>query len=115
MTLRLVFVGFIVSLMWLMMAFVCRAADVDFTWSPNTDADLAGYRVFQRTAGATYDYTTPVAEIPAGIEVCTLADIPDGDYRWVMRAFDAAGQESVDSNECSLAIDDPPGPVQGFG
>lgn len=93
----------------------CWAAEVDFVWDPNSETDLAGYRLFQRTAGGNYDYAAPVAEIPAGTEVCTLIDIPDGDYRWVVRAFDTSGNESGDSNECSLAIDDPPGVVTGFG
>lgn len=101
-------VAFFVSTAW--------AANVTFTWVPSPASDLAGYRLFQREAGASYDYNTPVAQIAASDPAtCTITDVPDGDYRWVLRAFDDSGNESIDSNECSLLIDFPPGQVQSFG
>ena len=112
---RLTFIAVVMLAAVLMTAFVCQAGSVTCAWDPNTEADLAGYRLFQRIAGAAYDYAAPVAEIPAGTEICTLADIPDGDYRWVLRAFDTANNESADSNEVALFIDDPPDTVTGFG
>ncbi|MCK5611180.1 hypothetical protein KAR91_55415 [Candidatus Pacearchaeota archaeon] len=84
-------------------------------WTANTEADLAGYRLFQRLDGEAYDYTSPIAEIPAGTETCTVADLPDDNYLWVLRAFDTAGNESADSNEVIKLIDDPPAAPVGFG
>jgi hypothetical protein len=91
------------------------AMNITFTWNPNSESDLAGYRLFQRESGTSYDYGAPIAEIPAGTEVCVVEDVSDGDYRWVLRAFDTAGNESTDSNECSLLVDNPPDAVVGFG
>lgn len=106
---------FILTLVLFFTATCCWAAEVTCTWNPNTEADLAGYRLFQRSSGEMYNYAAPVAEIPAGMETCTLADIPDGDWRFVLRAFDLAGNESGDSNEVSKFIDDPPAAPVGFG
>jgi hypothetical protein len=98
----------------LLFAVPAFGADIKFGWDKNSEADLAGYRLFQRNVSGAYDYTTPVAEIPAGTEVCIIT-VSDGDYLWVLRAFDIAGNESEDSNECGLLVDDPPGVVTGFG
>lgn len=112
---QLAFVGFVMFMATLLVASVCPAATLTCSWDPSPEADLAGYRLFQRTAGSNYDYNTPVAEIPAGKEVCTLTNVPDGDYRWILRAFDTAGNESGDSAEATHLVDDPPGVVTGFG
>jgi hypothetical protein len=42
------------------------AVRVTLKWAPNTEADLAGYRIDQSDVGGEYDKTTQkVAEIPA--------------------------------------------------
>lgn len=77
---------------------------VHFRWDANTEPDLAGYRIFRRPAGSIYDYSIPVADIPCtgGDTSCTTGsdvNVPDGDYYWVVRAYDTEGYESEDSNE----------------
>lgn len=93
-----------------------QAANITFAWGANTEADLAGYRLFQRDVNGSYDYSAPVAEIPTGIETCTItitdADWDNEQFRWILRAFDGADNESGDSGECG---DRKPSAVSGFG
>ena len=84
-------------------------------WSPNTESDLAGYKVYQRVGNENYDFDNPIATIPAGTEECIIENLPDGDYHWVVTAYDLAGNESEPSNEVGGAYDSAPGCVQGVG
>jgi hypothetical protein len=69
-------------------------------WSPNSEPDLEGYKVFVREEGQSYDYADSSWE---GID--TTATIYNLDetktYYFVARAFDIEGFESGDSNEVS--------------
>lgn len=72
-------------------------------WGANHEADLAGYRVFVREDGRSFDYGFPEWE---GSETgCTIQDLDeDTHYYFVVRAFDTAGNESGDSNQIGLPI-----------
>jgi hypothetical protein len=78
----------------------CFAEDVSFQWDPNTEQDLAGYRLFMRESHLGYDYSQPAWE---GKETtCTISNVlPDKDYRFVCRAYDTEKYESGNSNEVS--------------
>ncbi|MBW2571806.1 MAG: fibronectin type III domain-containing protein [Deltaproteobacteria bacterium] len=69
-------------------------------WSPNSEPDLEGYKVFVREEGQSYDYADSSWE---GID--TTATIYNLDetktYYFVARAFDIEGFESGNSNEVS--------------
>lgn len=52
--------------------------------------DLAGYEVNTTDVGNTTTYTTP--------------DLAPGSYRFVVRAYDTAGNKSADSNEVVIAV-----------
>lgn len=99
----------LVFMIMLLFAAPAFAATVTFTWLPSDAPDLAGYRIYRQGV------TAPIAEVAAGTETCTVEGIPDGDHTWIIRVVDLANQESIDSDPCSLSIDDPPGPVVGFG
>jgi len=81
--------------------------DVSFQWDKNTDPDLAGYRVFCREIGQSYNYTNPSWE---GTDTtCTIYDLDQTKtYYFVSRAFDIYGLESIDSNELVLEPSTPP-------
>ena len=99
--------------MLLLFAAYASAATVNFAWDPNTEIDLAGYRLYQ---SFTYgEYSAMVAEISAGVETVELSGVVDGTYFWVLTAFDSSGNESGPSNEVALTIDStPPAPPSGF-
>jgi len=76
------------------------ATQVTLEWSPNSEPDLEGYKVFVREEGQSYDYVSPSSE---GID--TTATIYNLDetktYYFVVRAYDIEGLESGNSNEVS--------------
>jgi len=74
------------------------ALNLSFTWDANTEPDIAGYRVFCREAGQSYDYNNPSWQ---GTETeCTLYGLgEDATYYFVSRAYDVYENEGVDSDE----------------
>jgi hypothetical protein len=87
------------------------AVDVTLAWDPNSEGDLAGYRIFYRLEGQSYDYDHPDKELwltgGEGKEQlenpdqpsCTIYGLDDNTTYFVARAFDEALNESSDSNE----------------
>lgn len=75
------------------------AVSVTLEWDAEANPDLRGYKVFCRlSSDAGYDYEKPVwAGTNGNCEVSGLA--PGTDYCFIVRAFDANGNESEDSNE----------------
>jgi len=74
------------------------STQVSLEWAPNTESDLAGYRVFTREEGKSYDYTNPSWE---GTDTsCTIYDLDETKtYCFAVRAFDTEEFESGNSNE----------------
>jgi len=74
------------------------AIDLFFQWDANTESDLAGYRVFCREQGQSYDYNNPIWE--GTNTTCTIYDLDETKtYYFVSRAFDIYGLESINSDE----------------
>jgi PKD repeat protein len=71
---------------------------VSLEWAPNSEPNLAGYRVFCREQSQSYDYANPSWE---GTDTyCTIYDLDETKtYCFVTRAFDIEGFESGNSNE----------------
>jgi PKD repeat protein len=97
----LCFVLFIFSFMFFFTPDTSAATQVTLEWIPNTEPDLAGYKIFAREEGQSYDYTNPSWE---GTEAtCTIYGLEDTrTYYFVARAFDSEGFESGDSNAVRL-------------
>ena len=102
----------------LLFALPCLAAsDVTFEWDPNSEQDLAGYRIYQSDSSGNYTFGegNEVADIPAGTEIVTLLGVLDGKWYWVLTAYDQNGNESGPSNEVSATLDtEAPAPPQNF-
>jgi hypothetical protein len=77
---------------------------VRFAWDPNSERDLAGYRLYQSERSGQYDASDFVLEIPAGTETCQVGPLDPGTYFWVLTAFNLSQQESGYSNEVSATI-----------
>ena len=69
--------------------------DVTLTWDANTEADLAGYKVYRSIVGAQGPYTLISGETP--IQTLTYVDtVPDtGLYYYTLGAYTAFGYEST--------------------
>lgn len=77
------------------------AIDVTLKWTENNEPDLAGYRIFFREEGQSYNYASPYWETTEPI--CTIYDLDEATtYFFVVRAFDFDGFESNNSNEVRL-------------
>ncbi|MDY6990913.1 MAG: hypothetical protein SWQ30_22965 [Thermodesulfobacteriota bacterium] len=90
-------VGFI--LFFLVCPVEAYSAQLTLSWQPSTDPDVAGYRLFCREDGQGYDYDHPVWEGANASCTYEFDAVVNTTYCFVVRAFDTAGNESVDSNE----------------
>ncbi|OEU84091.1 MAG: hypothetical protein BA873_07935 [Desulfobulbaceae bacterium C00003063] len=91
---------------------VVHALDVTLAWNENGEQDLAGYRVFFREEGRSYNYDDPVWK---GTDItCTIHNLDIATtYCFVVRAFDKAGYESGDSAEVCYAPPENVAPTAG--
>lgn len=98
----------------------CFAVDITLKWNPNTEDDIAGYKLFERIDNGTYDYNNPVATIthPTVTATTTNRNLK-AKYSYVVRVFDneVPSLESGDSNEASYTVtsDGPPANPSGLG
>jgi len=95
------------------------ASDVTFEWDANSEADLAGYRLYISSASGNYDFgigsSNLVATISPDAETYTLLGVPDGTWYWVLTAYDTHDNESGPSNEVNADLDTTaPAPPQNF-
>lgn len=76
------------------------AADVTLQWDPNSETDLAGYKIYYGTASGVYG-----PPIVVGVQTTfTVAGLPPGTYFFAVTAYNASGLESGYSNEVSKTI-----------
>jgi len=91
---------------------------VTLAWeAPTTNADgstplndLAGYKIFYRNPGQTFDFTRPVATIEDSVTPKTVTytfNLPAGEYYFVVKAYDLSGNESDPSNSAPLETEPP--------
>jgi hypothetical protein len=76
-----------------------HGAQLTLSWQPSTDLDVAGYRLFSRKGGQSYDYNHPAWEGRATACTYEFDAVVNTTYCFVVRAFDTAGNESANSNE----------------
>ncbi len=82
--------------------------EVRLAWDANTEADLAGYRVYHGfTPGA---YSAP--EDAGNVTTWTVTGLVPGKYFFAVTAYNAAGVESGYSNEVSTTVLAPPTGLQ---
>lgn len=81
------------------------AVDVTLAWDANSEDDLAGYRIFCRKEGESYDYSPGAWAWQGRITTCTipitigLYPPHDTPHYFVARAVDWEWNESSDSDE----------------
>ena len=112
-----------VGLFLLIPSLAFATANVTFEWDGNTEADLAGYRLYQSNQLGTYTYGSSSPNLkadlsrgpnPGGTETVTI-QVEDGIWFWVATAYDTEGNESSPSNELTKKIDTiSPAPPQNF-
>ncbi len=76
------------------------AADVKLAWDPNSETDLAGYKVYYGTASRVYGPSIPLGKVTT----YTVAGLTPGTYYFAVTAFNSSGLESGYSNEVFTTI-----------
>ncbi len=89
---------FSVLLMALLVSVWVRAEQVTLAWDPNTESDLAGYKIHYGTTSRSYTSTVDVNRVTN----YTVAGLSAGQtYFFAATAYNASGQQSGYSNEVS--------------
>ena len=87
-------------------------ADIVLNWSANPAPDLSGYNIYRNTSEGWSRINTSLITETA----YTDAGIPNGTYTYRVTAMDAAGNESLPSNEASATVYiEPPRPPVKLG
>lgn len=76
------------------------AGNVSLQWDPNSESDLAGYKVYYGTSPGQYG--TPIT---IGVTTTyTVSNLVPGTYYFAVTAYNSAGLESGFSNEVSATV-----------
>src|SRR5256886_14109836 len=79
------------------------AAQVTLAWDPNTETDLAGYKLYYGTSSGSYPSSVDVGNLTS----YTLSGLLEGrTYYFAATAYDLNVSESGFSNEASKALED---------
>ncbi len=90
-------------------SFLFPLGTVVLTWDANTEADLAGYRVYYGTSSRNYTQVIDVGKVTS----YTLNQLQENQpYFFAVTAYDTAGNESGYSNEVSVIFNPPAEPEQ---
>lgn len=100
----------------LIFPFSASALDLKFAWNPNTETDLAGYRIYQGNAtGGPYTQMGEIGVMPQPQFVWQVPPGTEAMRYFVVTALDAAGNESGYSNEVAVRVDNVgPNPPTGL-
>ncbi len=80
-----------------------KTATATVSWNPNTEADLAGYRIYVGTRSGSYGVVGPF-EVTNSTSF-TVPSLPTGTtYYFAVSAFDKSGNESTKSAEVSKSL-----------
>ncbi|MFH1029420.1 MAG: Ig-like domain-containing protein, partial [Pseudomonadota bacterium] len=92
----------LISLVW---AAAASALDVQLSWDPNSEADLAGYKVYYGVDGLT---TTEVQDV-SNQTIATIAGLdPAKNYSFTVTAYNTSSIESSYSNIVTVLESVPP-------
>jgi hypothetical protein len=81
-----------------------RAAEVTLEWDPNSESDLAGYKVYYGILSRSYLASIDVGNITSYTVTGLQVEVP---YYFAATAYNTSAQESEYSNEVSTTIASP--------
>lgn len=91
----------LIALMLLGLPACAAAKEITLIWDPSPDETVVGYRVYMREAGEDYDFDKPEKEVTNN--EATIRGLDENrTYFFVVRAFDADGNEGEVSEEVFL-------------
>jgi len=100
---RALFVACVLTTICSLAPALSSAAQVTLAWDPDTDPDLAGYKLYYGNSSASYQSSVDVGNVTS----YTLSGLLEGQiYYFAATAYNLSGSESGFSNEVSKAIPD---------
>jgi hypothetical protein len=90
-------------LLWCLWPALAPAAGLSVSWDPNSEPDLAGYRIYYGTAPGGYEAVVTVGSETYAHQLAGLA--PETTYHVAVTAFDLSGNESDFSEERSVTTE----------
>ena len=79
-----------------------QAAVVDVSWNANTEADLAGYKLYYGTTSGVYGLPVDVGKVTS--YSVTVNPKVTTTYYVTLTAYDMSGNESPKSDEASITV-----------
>ncbi len=79
-----------------------QAAVVDVSWNANTEADLAGYKLYYGTTSGVYELPIDVGKVTS--YSVTVNPKVTTTYYVTLTAYDMSGNESPKSDEASITV-----------
>jgi len=103
--------GILVGLLLLLgVPMAAQADSVSLTWNPNTEPDLAGYKLHMGTSPGSYSQIIDVGHVTS----YTVSSLVPGDtYYFSLTAYDIYANESGFSTEMSITISGAPSSAPG--
>ena len=92
---------------------IARAATVQVTWNPNTEEDLAGYRLYYGAASGQYGEPVDVGNVTG--HVMEITPEYGATYYFALTAYDTSGNESGYSDEATCFVPDSGAPEKPTG
>src|SRR3989441_869721 len=100
---RALFVACLLTVLCSLAPALSSAAQVTLAWDPNTDPDLAGYKLYYGTSSGSYPFSVDVGNVT----IYTLSGLLEGRiYYFAATDYNLSLAESGFSNEVSRAIAD---------
>jgi len=97
----------------LAIAGIAQAATVQVTWNPNTEEDLAGYRLYVGEASGQYGEPVDVGNVTG--HVMEITPQHGATYYFALTAYDTSGNESGYSDEATCFVPDGRAPEKPTG
>ncbi len=99
-------IGWVLCFVFLTAVPAWAAPTATLTWTPNTEADLVGYKIYVSEVAGVYGVAVmTITNKPASPATVTLPDSPVNKlYFFTVTAFDASNNESGRSNEVSKSV-----------
>jgi len=83
---------------------IAFAATIQVNWNPNTEEDLAGYRLYVGTASGQYGEPVDVGNVTG--HVMEITPEHGATYYFALTAYDTSGNESGYSDEATCFVPD---------
>ena len=103
----------IIALAIVLLATLAQAATINVSWNPNTEPDLAGYRLYVGEASGQYGEPVDVGNVTG--HVMEITPEYGATYYFALTAYDTSGNESGYSDEASCFVPDDRAPEKPTG